>query len=300
MKRRTGTGAVTCAAALAVLWGAACKSHNAGPDDPCLSAVCDPLATCVAEGAGYQCVCPTGYDDVNGDGTSCVDTDECSDGLDDCDPIATCTNTAGGYFCACPAGYDDVNSDGTSCVDTDECTAGLDDCDPVATCHNTPGGFTCTCPVGYDDVHGDGTVCELVTCTAEGDTHGTNPGALDCCAGLVEIPDAYPAGGGICQTTSGSVVCANCGDGSCGLGENECNCPADCTNPTCTPEGQSHAVVPGALPCCAGLTDVGCDTYDAGAGQCVLCAGASYCTACGDGVCGLGENQCRCPADCPP
>ncbi len=55
-----------------------------------------------------------------------------------------------------------------------------------------------------------------------------------------------------------------CGDGTCGAGENECTCPADC----------------GA---CGGQC-VG--------DQCVTQPG------CGDGTCGTGENQCNCPKDC--
>jgi hypothetical protein len=71
----------------------------------------------------------------------------------------------------------------------------------------------------------------------------------------------------------------------------------DSTGPSCTPEGQSHPVVPGAPPCCSGLQEISCDAPDS-SGQCQPCSGALYCTKCGDGTCGPGENKCRCPADC--
>ncbi len=239
---------------------------------------------------------------MNGDGTECVDgnvdVNECTDGTDDCDDLATCTNTDGGFTCQCPTGYDDANGDGTDCVDVNECTDGTDDCDDLATCTNTDGGFTCQCPTDYTDVHGDGTVCDPPACTAEGDSHVV-PGALPCCTGLVDVGcDAPDSGGTSCVDCTGASYCTDCGDGICGLGENECRCPFDCLVTNCTAEGDSHGIYPGALPCCAGLANVGCNVLGTN-GQCTACAGASYCTDCGDGVCGLGENECRCPADCP-
>jgi len=72
-------------------------------------------------------------------------------------------------------------------------------------------------------------------------------------------------------------------------------CPAA---KNCTPEGESYAVVPEAKPCCEGLTVIGCDKPDASGNCPPACAGASYCTKCGDGICGKGENKCNCPQDC--
>lgn len=54
--------------------------------------------------------CDDGYDY---DGTSCVDVDECTDGVDNCDANAACTNTVGNFTCACNSGY---TGDGTSCT----------------------------------------------------------------------------------------------------------------------------------------------------------------------------------------
>ncbi len=65
----------------------------------------------------------------------------------------------------------------------------------------------------------------------------------------------------------------------------------------CIPEGGSRPVVPGALPCCAGLGLIPCDAPGAG-GECVLCAGAAFCTFCGNGSCDAPENECNCPDDC--
>jgi len=69
------------------------------------------------------------------------------------------------------------------------------------------------------------------------------------------------------------------------------------TTAYCTPEGESHGVYPGAPDCCPGLDSVGCEEPDV-ENECQQCAGASFCTDCGNNDCGPGENICRCPEDC--
>ncbi len=69
--------------------------------------------------------------------------------------------------------------------------------------------------------------------------------------------------------------------------------------PDCIPEGGSGAVYPGELPCCEGLDSIPCgDGPDPITGECMPCAGAFYCTACGDDSCDEPENACNCPEDC--
>lgn len=49
-----------------------------------------------------------------------------------------------------------------------------------------------------------------------------------CCEGLSAIPASRPEDGE-CRDAPPSVqVCARCGDGVCGPGENRCNCAGDC------------------------------------------------------------------------
>ncbi len=72
---------------------------------------------------------------------------------------------------------------------------------------------------------------------------------------------------------------------------------ADFLATVCIAEGESGPFVPDAPECCEGLVPVDCSSPGAG-GECDGCAGAFICTACGDGVCGPGENICRCPEDC--
>ncbi|MFH2028961.1 MAG: LamG-like jellyroll fold domain-containing protein [Nanoarchaeota archaeon] len=65
----------------------------------------------------------------------------------------------------------------------------------------------------------------------------------------------------------------------------------------CVEEGSSNAFYLGAPSCCDKLVSISCDNPDE-EGNCMLCKGAFYCTKCGDGACGLGENKCNCPKDC--
>lgn len=128
--------------------------------------------------------CPPGFDDVNGDGSSCVDWNECAgeNGGQDCDPLAGCINIPGSFTCGpCASGYHDANDDGTLCIDWDECAGenGGHDCSSDADCINTPGAFTCTgasCDDGIQNGNEIGIDCGG-SCTA----------CTDLCTGAVDI-----------------------------------------------------------------------------------------------------------------
>lgn len=68
-------------------------------------------------------------------------------------------------------------------------------------------------------------------CITEG--QGGDTGGGSCCDGLRPISDMNPP---VCiSSLHGSFICARCGNGTCGLGENYCNCNTDCSVPTLTP-----------------------------------------------------------------
>jgi hypothetical protein len=66
----------------------------------------------------------------------------------------------------------------------------------------------------------------------EGDSYPITFSAAppECCSGLAAIGCSTPDSEGFCgEPCVGAMVCAQCGNGICGLGENICNCPTDCT-----------------------------------------------------------------------
>ena len=122
------------------------------------------------------------------------------------------------------------------------------------------------------------------------------------------------------------MVCAKCGNGECGMGEDRCNCPEDCElcpdglcgpeeNVSICPEDCEDACVKEGhssrrFECCEGLTAVNKMEYEDG-----VCYNysteyhPSTCINCGDGICRQiedtamavylsGENKCNCPEDC--
>jgi len=71
-------------------------------------------------------------------------------------------------------------------------------------------------------------------CVKEGEIFSENSNLL-CCDPLDRVLNASIREDGQCIFESGSAyqgnpnyVCVTCGNNICGLGENKCNCPADC------------------------------------------------------------------------
>ncbi|MDP2951140.1 MAG: hypothetical protein Q8N55_02020 [bacterium] len=73
--------------------------------------------------------------------------------------------------------------------------------------------------------------CPETSCIKEGNVGWNKDGAY-CCTGLTKITTTA-GGDNSCDSagyTSGEIfTCTYCGNGVCGLGENKCNCPSDCT-----------------------------------------------------------------------
>ena len=163
----------------------------------------------------------------------------------------------------------------------------------------------CTGNVKVDDV----------TCLGEGKGGGSpilSKLDLGCCPGLKKIAGNMGVDAeGVCHPAiDGGFVCAKCGDGKCGIGENKCNCPSDCSA-GCAPEGEAVFDNPGMGPvkCCdvdAGIkpstridtTYNICSDPDR-SGSRGICS-VSWAKTCGNGVCDPGEDKCNCLQDCSP
>ncbi len=198
-----------------------------------------------------------------------------------------------------------------------KCETNEDKCNCPKDCGNAAAGCgNGKCEPG-ENAANCGPDCPADSCVEEGNEKLVVPEeAPDCCAGLTEIFDFATIYTDCSSPSNGTMICAKCGDGICGLGENKCNCSKDCDIAAdCASEGewidvnwkQTTGVAPaGWKSCCAGL-----ETYTESANESVkngICVGKKYgvmssfylCVKCGDGICNAvaGENICNCPGDC--
>ena len=105
-------------------------------EDPCLTSGCSDTCTPLAWNL-YQCGCSKGFS-LKDDKHTCVNIDECEEGIDIC--AQECIDTAGSYVCGCREGYRKVVD--TYCEDVDECTkTTFNACQ--GTCINTVGSYLC-------------------------------------------------------------------------------------------------------------------------------------------------------------
>lgn len=89
-----------------------------------------------------------------------------------------------------------------------------------------------------DSTDSDTNPVETDECIAEGEELYTKSIEDHCCSGLVAVAtdqpsdeywsESYPPGCGPGPTPPDVKLCVSCGDDSCGVAENFCNCPADC------------------------------------------------------------------------
>ena len=126
-------------------------SHHCVEFNGCASEPCAADVTCTdlpPPSMGFQCgQCPPGFNDATGNGTVCIDIDECARELDNCSAIAVCVNERGSYDCQCPPGYEGHPT--TECRDIDECATATANCGLHSDCINEVGSFRCECAPGY-------------------------------------------------------------------------------------------------------------------------------------------------------
>ncbi|XP_077993150.1 uncharacterized protein LOC144447118 [Glandiceps talaboti] len=150
----------------------------------------------------YICSCYPGYE-IQPDGKTCLDVDECDRAIHLCDNAATCTNTIGSYNCTCNAGY---KGDGFSCTNINECDEEKP-CDTRADCTDTIGSYTCKCHDGYEGTGLKGECQDIDECVRN----------LHDCLDIL----------GMCENTLGSYRCT-CIDGYEGDGKTTCEDVNEC------------------------------------------------------------------------
>ncbi len=148
----------------------------------------------------------------------------------------------------------------------------------------------CYVPTG---LLGAGKACCCTTptpvCAAEGERIFTKDSAngkpTACCLNLTAISSC--ADNGACPKY-GSSVCANCGNGTCGKGENKVNCPKDCGTNKCEMASTTTNPLTCRTACNANetLVDISCNgsltcckqtPVCANAGETIVSAGAKCC-----------------------
>ncbi|XP_007939559.1 latent-transforming growth factor beta-binding protein 2 [Orycteropus afer afer] len=147
------------------------------PQSSCLGGECRNVV------GSYQCLCPRGFQLVNG--TLCEDVDECM-GEEYCAPRGECLNSHGSFFCLCAPGFASAAGD-TSCEDVDEC-AETDRC-LGGRCVNTDGSFDCLCETGFQASPESGECVDIDECEDYGDSVcgawrcENSPGSFRCVLG---------------------------------------------------------------------------------------------------------------------
>jgi hypothetical protein len=217
-------------------------------EEGCEATSCAPGWVCV----GGECVRVVGGDgdgdiDVDADSDSDSDTDSDTDGDTDADADVDADGDSDADLDADADVETDTDADEVCIGEGDEggtlpesptCCPGLG---PIS-CAEYFGGM-CShatdcirCTYCGNDICGLGENqcncvedCPAEGCVAEGDTFPVSPSHPDCCAGLVPVGCDTIAWDGSCALCAGVSYCARCGDGFCGLAENRCRCPDDCS-----------------------------------------------------------------------
>ena len=101
----------------------------------------DKNMECIDLPGSFKCECKAGYrEDTNSHTRSCINIDECYEGIDGCQQ--NCHDRLGSFVCSCSKGYR-LGSDGKSCYDVNECIDKnvMNMCNEHSTCENLKGDY---------------------------------------------------------------------------------------------------------------------------------------------------------------
>ncbi|XP_030071151.1 fibulin-1 [Microcaecilia unicolor] len=211
-------------------------------EDPYRNDLCRGAGPCKQQcrdtGSSVVCSCFMGYQ-LQPDGVSCEDINECIIGTHNCKLGQMCINTLGSFRCqrdiGCGTGYE--LTEDNHCKDIDECVTGTHNCLPSFICQNTPGSFRCRpklqCQSGFIQ-----------------DALGSCIDINECTGGSMPCPIGHT-----CVNTIGSFVCQrnvlNCGRGYHLTADGtKCEDVNECSGPS-HPCGEGHVCIntPGTFRC---------------------------------------------------
>ncbi|XP_078482642.1 uncharacterized protein LOC100187250 isoform X3 [Ciona intestinalis] len=210
--------------------------------------------------SGFTCApCPA---HLTGNGTTCIDRDECAEGTDNC--AQNCTNVVNSFNCSCRAGFMVDSSNSSNCVNANECMMNPTICaagGSAAVCLDTEGSYMCSCQSGYQmDASGicvdipdcnNRTICDNTTSLCQ-ETPGSY--TCDCKMGYSRPPGSSPqspcsntnecaisppvcSAGSQCSDLVGSFQC-DCLSGHSRISPTVCSVnTTSCANINCTTEG---------------------------------------------------------------
>ncbi|ERE86479.1 fibulin-1 isoform 2 [Cricetulus griseus] len=284
-------------------------------EDPYLNDRCRGGGPCKQQcrdtGDEVVCSCFVGYQ-LQSDGVSCEDINECITGSHNCRLGESCINTVGSFRCqrdsSCGTGYE--LTEDNNCKDIDECESGIHNCPPDFICQNTLGSFRCRpklqCKSGFiQDALGN---CIAEPC-GKGHNCLNSPGSFrcECKAGYyfdgisrtcVDINECqrYPGRlcGHKCENTPGSYHCSCSAGFRLSVDGRSCEDVNECLNSPCS---QECANVYGSYQCycrrgyqLSDVDGVTCEDID----ECALPTGGHICSYRCINI--PGSFQCSCPS----
>ncbi|CAJ0578467.1 unnamed protein product, partial [Mesorhabditis spiculigera] len=220
------------------------------------SYTCDEKNLCQNTAGSYVCVNQC-HDGFIGNGSICIDRDECSEGYI-CGPRATCMNTYGSHKCICDPGFS-LQDNLCQPINRD-CSVDDSICDRHAFCVKSL--KMCVCQAGYQ---GDGIFCEDVDdcetgaakCLADDGQRCLNViGGYLCCNKNTDDDRCIKEQGAFCAGGCGhNAVCRNetceCVPGFHGEPVHHCYDINECELPNqCKGVGESCVNLEGGHVCC--------------------------------------------------
>lgn len=177
------------------------------------SGECEPLI------GGFICI-DCGNGTCESFENKCMCPEDCPEETQDC--YGTLVPCAQGQYCRIPDGQCHLTGVWGTCTDVPEVCLSVQS--PVCGCDGKTYENDCELQIAMMSLDYQGACC----IPEGGEFEDWGEGGPTCCSGLTAVDACIVDSTGNCACPNCPCkVCTQCGDGTCGLGENKCNCP-DC------------------------------------------------------------------------